>query len=214
MRAGPALRDLPEAGGSRPQLSYVLPADWAARRAGEQGCRDCARCPDHRPLGFAELVTAGIPRPRPATSPPAAPVGGSGCAVAAWTGPQTRARIETILCDARISRLLLDRLGQVRGLESLSDEVTPRQRRALAARDLGCAARGCTRPPAQCDAHHLTARAHGGPTELDNLVLLCRRHHRLWHLGKLTLSDLYAPWRTQPDARPPDDHGWDWPDTG
>ncbi|HVM27355.1 MAG TPA: HNH endonuclease signature motif containing protein, partial [Mycobacteriales bacterium] len=98
-----------------------------------------------------------------------------------------------------ISRVLLDSTGQVRGLEALRDTVTPSQRRALTARDGGCAARGCTRPPAMCDAHHLIARADDGPTELDNLVLLCRRHHVLWHLGKLRLRHLHVPWR--PDAR-------------
>ena len=116
------------------------------------------------------------------------------CAAAAWTGPQTRSRIETILCDARLSRVLLDPTGQVHSLHALTDSVTTAQRRALAARDLGCAARGCTRPPALCDAHHLTARQHHGPTSLDNLVLLCRRHHVLWHLGKLHHRDLHLPW--------------------
>ena len=51
------------------------------------------------------------------------------CAVAAWTGPQTRARIETVLCDARISRVLLDDVGQVKELEALRDSVTAAQRR-------------------------------------------------------------------------------------
>jgi hypothetical protein len=94
--------------------------------------------------------------------------------------------------------VLLDELGQVTGLEQLTKDVTKTQRRALAARDGGCAARGCTRPPAGCDAHHLTHRADGGETTLRNLVLLCRRHHVLWHLGKITLRDLHIPWH--PDA--------------
>jgi predicted restriction endonuclease len=38
-----------------------------------------------------------------------------------------------------------------------------------------------------CDAHHLQHRADGGDTTMDNLVLLCRRHHVLWHLGKIDL---------------------------
>jgi hypothetical protein len=116
------------------------------------------------------------------------------CATAAWTGPATRTRIETMLCEARITRVLLDSIGQVRALETLTDTVTPAQRRALAARDGGCAHRGCTRPPAACDAHHLQALADDGPTTLSNLVLLCRRHHLLWHLGKTTLHDLHVPW--------------------
>jgi hypothetical protein len=53
-----------------------------------------------------------------------------------------------------------------------------------------------------CDAHHLTHRADGGDTTIDNLVLLCRRHHVLWHLGKITLRNLHVPWI--PDLPGPD----------
>jgi hypothetical protein len=191
--------DLPDAGGERPRLAYVLPADWAARQAAEHTCPDCRRCPQHQPVTFADLIAAGVPgsNPRTADGRPVLPAEHA-CAVAAWTGPQTRARIETILCDARITRVLLDSHGQVTGLESLTDSVTPAQRRALAARDLGCAVRGCTRPPAMCDAHHLTRRADGGETTLRNMVLLCRRHHVLWHLGTITLDRLHVPWLADP----------------
>ncbi|MCA1722432.1 MAG: HNH endonuclease [Actinobacteria bacterium] len=170
---------LPEAGGQRPQLSYVLPADWAARQQGRLTCPTCSRCPEHRQPSFADTVTAGLPGHDGVPAEHA-------CAVGAWTGPQTRARIETLLCQARVSRVLLDSLGQVVGLESLTDSVTASQRRALAARDLGCVARGCTRPPAFCDAHHLIPLAEAGPTALGNVVLLCRRHHVLWHLGTIS----------------------------
>jgi hypothetical protein len=37
-------------------------------------------------------------------------------------------------------------------------------------------------------AHHLTHWEDGGPTDLDNLVLLCPRHHRLHHTGAITLT--------------------------
>jgi hypothetical protein len=192
--------ELPDAGGQRPQLAYVLPADWAARQAGADRCADCTRCPEHAAATFAELIAAGLPTspdPTVSASRPVVPAEHS-CAVAAWTGPQTRARIETILCDARITRVLLDSSGQVTGLEKITEDVTPAQRRALAARDLGCAVRGCTRPPAMCDAHHLRRRADGGETSLRNLVLLCRRHHVLWHLGKIHLRHLHTPWLDQP----------------
>ena len=166
---------LPDAGGLRPQLAYVVPAGWAAAQAAAP---------------FADIVTAELDgtfaKARQA------------CASAAWTGPQTRARIETILCDARLTRVLLTSVGQVTGLEPLRDSVTAAQRRALAARDGGCSVLGCSRPPAFCDAHHLTSRADGGPTVLGNLLLLCRRHHVLWHLGKITLDDLNVPWLTDP----------------
>ncbi|HWG94129.1 MAG TPA: HNH endonuclease signature motif containing protein [Mycobacteriales bacterium] len=127
-----------------------------------------------------------------------------GCATGAWTGPATRSRVEALLCDARLTRVLLDGTGQVRGLETLTDTVTASQRRALAARDLGCAARDCTRPPAACDAHHLLEVSRGGATTLSNLVLLCRRHHVLWHRGQLRLTDLHVPWHPSAADRPPD----------
>jgi hypothetical protein len=119
-------------------------------------------------------------------------------AVAAWTGPQTRARMESVLCDARLSRLFLDTAGQAMRLESVNDEITTAQRRAVSARDRCCVARGCNRPPAFCDVHHLIAREDGGPTTLQNLVLLCRRHHVMWHQGRLLLPDLNVPWLRKP----------------
>ncbi|HVM26566.1 MAG TPA: DUF222 domain-containing protein, partial [Mycobacteriales bacterium] len=103
--------DLPHHGGQRPQVSYVLPADWAARQPGH-GCTACRPCWQHQPPSFADTVTASLP------GQPGVPAEHA-CATAAWTGPATRARIETMLCDARISRVLLDSTGQVRGLEAL-----------------------------------------------------------------------------------------------
>ena len=38
------------------------------------------------------------------------------------------------------------------------------------------------------DAHHVKHWADGGETKLDNLVLLCRRHHRLIHEGSASLA--------------------------
>ena len=54
-------------------------------------------------------------------------------------------------------------------------------RRALDARDGRCRFPGCT--ARRCDAHHIEHWVDGGATALDNLVLVCRRHHRLVHEG-------------------------------
>jgi hypothetical protein len=54
-------------------------------------------------------------------------------------------------------------------------------RTALCTRDQGCRFPGCDRPPAWTDGHHIIHWADGGPTELDNLVSLCRPHHRMVH---------------------------------
>ncbi len=154
------------------------------------------RCADHQPLTFTDTVAAAMPGQGGIRAEQA-------CATAAWTGPQTRSRIEALLCDARITRVLLCPRGQVTGFQPLRDSITPAQRRNLAARDLHCVVRGCTRPPAMCDAHHLRRRADGGETTMDNLVLLCRRHHVLWHLGKIQLRHLTVPWHEQQQTADP-----------
>jgi hypothetical protein len=61
--------------------------------------------------------------------------------------------------------------------------VAPAQRTALTVRDGGCRFPGCDRPVAWCDAHHLRHWLHGGPTDLSNLLLVCRRHHHAVHEG-------------------------------
>jgi Domain of unknown function (DUF222)/HNH endonuclease len=61
--------------------------------------------------------------------------------------------------------------------------VNAGQRNALVVRDRGCAFPGCERPPAWCEAHHLVHWLHGGPTDLPNLALVCRAHHRAVHEG-------------------------------
>jgi hypothetical protein len=61
--------------------------------------------------------------------------------------------------------------------------VTPAQRAALVVRDGGCGFPGCDRPPPWCEAHHLIHWLDGGPTDLPNLALSCRAHHRAVHEG-------------------------------
>jgi hypothetical protein len=61
--------------------------------------------------------------------------------------------------------------------------VSAAQRHALVVRDGGCTFPGCERPPAWCEAHHLVHWLHGGPTDLPNLALVCRAHHRAVHEG-------------------------------
>ena len=61
--------------------------------------------------------------------------------------------------------------------------MSPAQRAALALRDRGCTFPNCDRPAGWCDAHHIDHWIDGGPTDLDNLTLLCSRHHHLLHEG-------------------------------
>jgi hypothetical protein len=56
-------------------------------------------------------------------------------------------------------------------------------KRALRARDGHCVWPGCDRPASWSDGHHLVHWIHGGSTNLENLALLCHRHHRMVHEG-------------------------------
>ncbi|TME46036.1 MAG: DUF222 domain-containing protein [Chloroflexi bacterium] len=85
-----------------------------------------------------------------------------------------------IACDAALTRITGK--GELEGeISRASRTIPPTTRRALAERDHGCVAEQCHRPPAWTDAHHLKHWAHGGPTTMSNLVLLCRPHHRMVH---------------------------------
>lgn len=109
-------------------------------------------------------------------------------------GPLPRWSLETLACDANISRVVMTPESVVVDVGRSLRLVTPHLRRALIARDKGCVRKGCGRPPAWCDAHHLVAWEVGGGTDLDNCVLLCRRHHVMWHQGLIGLKDLNLPW--------------------
>jgi hypothetical protein len=85
-----------------------------------------------------------------------------------------------------------------------SRTATPAQLKALRVRDGGCVHPGCSRTTAYCHAHHITHWADGGPTDLPNLALICRHHHRTLHAGLWSLSpDPGTPGRfraTTPDG--------------
>jgi hypothetical protein len=88
---------------------------------------------------------------------------------------------ERLSCDASVMRIVMSGASQPLDVGRRTPIVPPAIRRAVAARDLRCRFPGCDRPQTWCDAHHVVHWARGGPTSLGNLVLLCRRHHRLVH---------------------------------
>src|SRR5437016_3068709 len=86
---------------------------------------------------------------------------------------------QRLACDA--SRVVMRHDGEGRLLEvgARTRTIPPALRRALDHRDQGCRFPGCGLRFTQ--GHHLRHWAHGGPTTLSNLALLCRRHHRAVH---------------------------------
>ncbi|MEH1128960.1 HNH endonuclease signature motif containing protein [Micromonospora sp. CPCC 206061] len=98
------------------------------------------------------------------------------------TGERLSAQqVRRLACDAHIIPLVLGGDGQILDVGQSRRLFTGPLRRALVARDGGCAFPGCDRPPRWCDAHHITAWTAGGATALHNGVLLCGYHHRLIH---------------------------------
>jgi hypothetical protein len=103
-------------------------------------------------------------------------------------GPVPRPTVERLACDCTVGRVVMRGDSEVLDLGRRTRLVAPAQRRALVHRDRHCAFPGCDRPHRWCDAHHLVPWQHGGPTDLGNLVLLCRRHHVLCHEGGWRLA--------------------------
>ena len=82
-------------------------------------------------------------------------------------------------CDAATVTMRHGPGGEILDVGRRTRTISPALRRALAARDRQCRFPGCGN--VRGDVHHVKHWAHGGRTALDNLVLLCRRHHRAVH---------------------------------
>ena len=107
-----------------------------------------------------------------------------------------------LACDAAKVEMQHGPDGEILGVGRRTRTISPALRRALAARDGQCRFPGCQNR--RCDAHHVRHWADGGETVLDNLVLLCRRHHRAVHeegFG-ITLDAAGEVQFTRPDGRP------------
>jgi len=104
------------------------------------------------------------------------------------TGPVTGETARRLACDASISRIITDGKSQVLDVGRRTRTIGPALRRALVVRDAGCVHPGCDRPPSWTEGHHVRHWVDGGTTDLANLVLLCRRHHRAQHEGGRALQ--------------------------
>ena len=85
-----------------------------------------------------------------------------------------------LLCDAGVVPVLEDGADRIIDVGRKRRTIPPALRRALRARDRGCQFPGCTHARF-VDAHHLRHWTDGGETSLDNLTLICPRHHRAIH---------------------------------
>ena len=98
--------------------------------------------------------------------------------------PVTPATIRRITCDAGIIPIVLGSESEPLDIGRKTRTIPTGIRRAIEHRDAGCTWTGCGAPVSWCDAHHLIHWADGGPTSLNNLALLCRKHHTATHNGQ------------------------------
>jgi Domain of unknown function (DUF222)/HNH endonuclease len=112
-------------------------------------------------------------------------------------------------CDCSVIGILENDEGEPLSIGRKSRAIPSAIRRALRFRDKGCRFPGCTNARF-VDGHHVKHWADGGETNLQNLVQLCRHHHRLVHEGGFGCKRLpdgsfefTAPSRQLLDESPP-----------
>ncbi|MET4542032.1 hypothetical protein ABIE37_003835 [Arthrobacter bambusae] len=108
-------------------------------------------------------------------------VAGTGTGTATFTGPMHPNTIRKIACNAEIIPVLLGSDSRVLDIGHTTRIFPPHIRKAITARDQGCAFPDCTMPAPWCEAHHTTYWSHGGTTSTENGTLLCSHHHHLIH---------------------------------
>ena len=113
--------------------------------------------------------------------------------------PETARRLA---CDAATVTMRHGPGGEILDVGRRTRTIWPALRRALTARDRQCRFPGCGNR--RVDAHHVEHWADGGRTSLDNLVLLCRRHHRAVHEEgfRVTIDTVGDVRFAHPDGRP------------
>ncbi len=97
------------------------------------------------------------------------------------------ATLRRLGCDASVVGIVEGSSGEPLNVGRKTRVIPPAIRRALKRRDGGCRFPGCTHTRF-VDGHHITHWADGGETRLDNLVSLCRFHHRLLHEGNYRVT--------------------------
>ena len=117
--------------------------------------------------------------------------------------PLPVATIQKLCCDATIHLVTVDE-GRIPLNVGMSVRTATRaQRRALAAIHKTCAHPDCTVSVNHCQFHHIIPWEHNGPTDLDNLIPLCSKHHHLVHEGMWSIHlkpDRAIVW-TQPNGQ-------------
>ncbi|WP_284752253.1 HNH endonuclease signature motif containing protein, partial [Arthrobacter sp. efr-133-R2A-120] len=198
-----ATGSLPAAGGHRPQILATInhrdlfPHDHRHPQPGQASQAG-------QPSPFGQSSPSGPPSPgQPALFN--RPRQGSSTGSFTFTGPVPAATLRRLACDADIIPVVLGGEGQVLDIGRASRIFPPHLRKAITARDKGCAFPGCTMPAPWCEAHHIEYWSRGGPTSAANGTLLCSHHHHLIHKEDWRIQvQTGVPWFIPPPHIDPD----------
>lgn len=137
---------------------------------------------------LAQNVPAGTSREHHiAASPPQnVPAGTPEACGVLGAGPLEPRTAERLACTGKVAITITDRGGEILHLGRSRRLASRAQRRALRLRDTTCTFPGCHQSR-HLDAHHVVPWSEGGPTDVEGLALLCRRHHVMVHEGGLRL---------------------------
>ena len=135
--------------------------------------------------GGTDPAQSGAPSADVAIVQHLSPEGDKAFAEVAGGAPIPQSVLEEHFCDARIVGVVYSSKGVPLWRGSALPRPTKAQMDALIARDGAC--RGCGEHYAVCQAHHIRPRSQGGPTDIDNLMLLCwgchdKVHHHGWRV--------------------------------
>ncbi|MGW9549879.1 DUF222 domain-containing protein [Citricoccus zhacaiensis] len=185
---------LPSSGGNRPLVMVTIDYETLAGQIGSSQDSTAVTSPP-------ESRSANAPKPPDPPDPPGEPDMlpldlGTYRSEAAFTGPISPSTVRALACDADILPVVMGGSGQVLDVGRTQRLFPHRLRRAITARDGGCASPGCTIPAPWCEVHHIQWWTHGGVTSVDNGVLLCSRHHHAVHSGSwdISVEDGGVPW--------------------
>ena len=112
-------------------------------------------------------------------------------------GPVPPKILQTLTPDTELAGMIYDRAGRVLWLGRNQRLGNAAQRLAVAVRDGGCFE--CGAPMHRCELHHMREwHRDRGPTDIDNLVAVCRRHHKWLETNNLVVERTPGGYRTRP----------------
>ena len=116
-------------------------------------------------------------------------------------GPVPRHMLETLSPDTELAGMIFDRAGRPLWLGRKQRLGNAAQRLAVAIRDGGCFE--CGAPMHRCELHHIQEwHRDRGRTDIENLVAVCRRHHKWLETENLVVRRTPNGYHTRPRAGP------------